>query len=244
MRRRSPVGVRGFSLLEALVVIAILAVVAAMAVGLVGQEVRRARLTGAGRDLRSVLWEARMAAVRSGHNVVVEFDTSSNPMRATVFEDYSADPAFPHPPAEAANDGNGVRDTYGSDSLDEPVLRQYALPAHAVFRRPGGSPGDADSVAYDGVVPRPGLAPLADRIIFLPGGASIPPTANPAPTRSSLGEGVLDCGNHARGIYIADEKAADFFRVAVDDFGSSGRVSVLKQIPPNPDFGPAPWRWN
>lgn len=244
MKSRQRRHTAGFSLLEFLVVLAIVAILATLAVGLIGQEVRRGRILGATREIRSVLWEARMEAVRSGHNVVVQFDTTAAPMALTVFEDYAADPTFPHPAAEANNDGNGVRDTYGSPAQDEPVLRRYSLPAHVAFRYPGAAPGDANSIAFDGVVPRPGLAPLNDRVIFLPTGASIAPTVNPAPAKSSLGVGVLDCSNNAKGIYLADDAGRDFFRVSVDDFGFSGKVTILKQWPPNPNFGPAPWKWD
>jgi prepilin-type N-terminal cleavage/methylation domain-containing protein len=238
---RSERGQAGFSLLEALVVLAIVAALATIGAGIVGSAMRRARLVSAARQIRSALWDGRMAAIRSGHNVVVSFDAAAGTL--TIFEDYSADTALPHPPAEAANDGNGRRDTYGDPALDEPVLRTFPLTAHVVFRHPTGAAGDAASISFDGVVPGPGLAAVDDRVIFLPTGVSVPPGLNPAPQRSPRGAGYVDCRNNAKGIYLSDDTGRDFFRLSVDDFGQAGKVSMLKLVG-GLDFGPAPWSWN
>ncbi len=212
--------------------------------GFRGIQARRVRLTGAAREIRSLLWQARAEAISSGQPVVAKFDVSTNTI--VVFRDYSANPSFPHTGALAAGDGNGVQDTYSPASDNEPTLHTFSLPPPVVFRRPGGAPGDADAIAFDGCVPRFGAAPVHDRVIFLPDGTSVAPAAANSQAPVALADGTYTCVS-CKGIYLTDNGARDFFRVSVDDTGLGGKVNILKHLSSSgftAKYGPQPWQWN
>ena len=212
--------------------------------GFRGIQARRVRLTGAAREIRSLLWQARAEAIASGQPVVARFDGPAN--RVIVFRDYSANPSFPHTGALATGDGNGVQDTYVPASDNEPTLHIYSLPPPVVFRSPGGSPGDADSIAFDGCIPRFGAAPVNDRVIFLPDGTSVAPTGSNSQAPVALSDGTYTCVS-CKGIYLTDTTAKDYFRISVDDTGLGGKVSVLKHLGTSgltARYGPQPWQWN
>jgi prepilin-type N-terminal cleavage/methylation domain-containing protein len=234
----------GFTMVEALVVLTLVSLGVLFAAGLKGTHFHRLRLVGTARELQSLLWQARAEAISSGQPVVVQFDTSTGIV--TVFRDYSANPSFPHTGALAAGDGNGVRDTYLPASDSEPIVRTYSLPPQVVFRRSGGSPGDADSVAFDACVPRFGAAPVDDRVIFRPDGSSIAPTAANSRRPVAANDGTYACLG-CKGIYLADSRARDFLRVSVDDTGLPGKVNILKYLGTTGStakYGPQPWQWN
>jgi len=234
----------GFTPIEALVVVTLVSILVLFTAGFRGIQARRIRLTGAAREIRSLLWQARAEAISSGQPIVAEFDGSAN--KITVFRDYSANPSFPHAGALADGDGNGVRDSYSPASDNEPTLHIYTLPPPVVFRRPGGSPGDADSIAFDGCVPKFGAAPVNDRVIFLPDGTSVAPTAGNSQAPVALSDGTYTCVN-CKGIYLTDSAARDYFRVSVDDTGLGGKVNVLKYLGSSGStakYGPQPWQWN
>ncbi len=212
--------------------------------GFRGIQVRRFRLAGAARETRSLLWQARAEAVSSGQPVVAQFDAPAN--RITVFRDYSANPSFPHTGALATGDGNGVQDTYSPESDNEPTLHTYSPPPPVVFGRPGGSSGDANSIAFDGCVPRFGAAPVNDRVIFLPDGTSVAPTGSNSQAPVALSDGTYTCVS-CKGIYLTDSTARDYFRISVDDAGLGGKVTVLKYLGSSglsERYGPQPWQWN
>lgn len=236
----------GFSLVEVLVVVALIGSLVTVAGSFVGVGVRRGQLVGPARELRSLLWEARVAAIQSGHPVVVQFDASAREI--TVFRDHSRNLVIPHSPTIAANDGNGVQDTYTNSADDEPTLRIYRLREGLVFRRPGGTVADADSVAFDGTVAEPLAPPVDDRIIFLSTGRALSPTSVNSRRPVALTGGVFDCAS-SRGVYITDRIARDFFRISVDDVGIGGKVSLLKYLGPtagssSEGYAPSPWSWS
>jgi prepilin-type N-terminal cleavage/methylation domain-containing protein len=236
--------ISGFTMVEVLVVLTLVSVGVIFTAGLMGTQSHRLRLVGTARELRSFLWQARAEAISSGQPVVVQFDTTTNVV--TEFRDYSANPGFPHTVALAAGDGNGVQNTYVPASDSEPTLRTYTLPPQVVFRRPGGSPGDANSVAFDGCVPKFGAAPVDDRVIFQPDGSSIAPTAANSQAPVAANDGTYGCLS-CKGIYLADSTARDFFRVSVDDSGLGGKVNILKYLSTSGStakYGPQPWQWN
>ena len=236
--------VSGFTMVEVLVVLTLVSIGVIFTAGFLGTQAHRVRLVGVARELRSVLWQARAEAISSGQPVVVQFDTSTNVV--TVFRDYSANPSFPHTGALAAGDGNGVRNTYLPASDSEPTVRTYILPPQVVFRRPGGSPGDANSVGFDACVPKFGAAPVDDRVIFQPDGSSVAPTAANSQAPVALSDGTYSCVS-CKGIYLADSTARDFFRVSVDDSGLGGKVNILKYQSTSGStakYGPQPWQWN
>lgn len=238
---RSP---RGFSALELLIAVAIMGSLVTVASSFVGVEVRRGRLVGPVRELRSILWEARVSAIQSGRPVVVHFDAPAREI--TVFSDHSPNP-LAHIGAIADNDGNGVQDTYANPAHDEPTLRTFRLPEGLVFRRPGGTAGDADSVSFDGTIPEPLGTPVDDRIIFLSTGRALYPTSSNSRRPVALTGGVFECAS-SRGVYVSDQLGRDYFRISVDDAGIGGKVSLLKYLGSAPGdssvrYGPQPWTW-
>jgi len=75
---------------------------------------------------------------------------------------------------------------------------------------------------------------------------------------ASVPHGSIDCNptTRCRGIYIADNNQTGFtsnrnvFRISVDDYGRTGRVSLLKWLPASDggnagenNFVPGPWVW-
>lgn len=236
--------VSGFTPIEALVVITLVSILVLFTAGFRGIQARRVRLTGAAREIRSLLWQARAEAISSGQPVVARFDGAAN--KVTVFRDYSANASFPHTGALATGDGNGVQDTYGTASDNEPTLHVYILPAPVVFRSPGGPPGDGNCIAFDGCVAKFGAAPVNDRVIFLPDGTSVAPTAANSQAPVALSDGTYTCVS-CKGIYLADSAARDYFRISVDDSGLGGKVNVLKYLGTSGatgKYGPQPWQWN
>lgn len=238
-------GQGGFSVVELLAGIALIASLVAFASSLAGTMVKRGRMLGTAREIRSVLWEARISAIRSGRPVVAQFYASTG--EVIIFRDYSNNPALPHTGVLAVNDGNGVQNLYADAADNEPTLRSFRLREGLIFRRPGGAPADVNSVAFDGTVPEPLVPPVDDRIIFLPTGRTMLPSSLNSRRPTPLSGGVFDCAN-ARGVYLSDQTGLDFFRVSVDDLGIGGKVSLLKYLEPQTGvpgerYGPEPWTW-
>ena len=130
---------------------------------------------------------------------------------------------------------------------NEPTLRSYRLREGIVFRHPGGTTADANSISFDGTVAGPLATPVDDRIIFLNTGRSLSPSSSNSRRPVALTGGVFDCAS-SRGIYLTDRLGRDFFRISVDDAGIGGKVSLLKFLgttPGNPAerYGPSPWSW-
>ncbi len=163
-RQRCPEGVRiqrGFSLLEVLVVVALIGILAAIATPLAGKLIRRSEDMAALSTARQALAVARLEAIKASANVVVAVSKDpSNAVRLRTFRD-KADVTTTNP-----NDGNGVQDP------GEPTLGDVALSTRIHFRKQDGTWDDeAGSVLFD-----------ASQIVFLPGGgirrpSSYPPTA-------------------------------------------------------------------
>ena len=234
----------GFTMVEVLVVLTLVSVGAAFGAGFMGTQAHRLRLMGAGREIRTMLWQARTEAISSGRPVVAQFDAAAG--RLTVFRDYSANTTFPHTGAMALQDGNGIQNTYTPATDNEPTLYTYTLPPRVVFRRPGGAVGDAGSIGFDGCIPAPGFATVDDRVIFLPDGTSIAPTAANSQSPSVLSDGTYSCTS-CKGIFLTDTVARDYFRVSVDDTGLTGKVNLLKYLSvsgPTSKYGLQPWQWN
>jgi prepilin-type N-terminal cleavage/methylation domain-containing protein len=78
----------GFTLIEVLIIIAILGILAGMAAPFVGRQIRDYRIGAAVRDLQSAVQGARMAAIRRGADIGLEFDLANN--QCTTFVDDGA----------------------------------------------------------------------------------------------------------------------------------------------------------
>ncbi len=99
---------RGFTLLEALVVLALIAVLATMSIPALGTMLREYRLNAETREVLAAMTVARMKATSSNFNYTFSFDTVTNRYQVS-----GAEPAAPDGkwyPWYDAN-SNGVRDT-------------------------------------------------------------------------------------------------------------------------------------
>jgi len=135
MRRQS-----GFTMVEVLVVILIVAVTAAIAVPSYLSWLPDIRLRGAVRDLKSDLGLAKQRAVRENGHAAVIFDIPNN--RYTVFVDNGANPG-----------GGGAVDDWAPNG-DEPVLKIVPMPTDVTMYAesfPGtGAPVGSPGVRFDG----------------------------------------------------------------------------------------------
>ncbi len=234
-RRRT----EGFSSIELMVAMVIGVIVLLFAGAYTVRLYHRYRMKSAVREVQALVLATRMQAVKLNQNVVLFVDIANRRL-------YSWADKAPY---------NFIQDA------GEPTLNQYMLPGFVVFRQTPSGPIDGpDTVAFDMYN---GNAALVDRIVFQADGSlvtpqapnSIPPS-RPAPYTVNVPYGSVDCvlPGQCRGIYLADRTSGgvtrNVFRISVDDFGRSGKVSVLKWLPRpqggNPsefDFVPFPWQW-
>ena len=126
---------KGFTMLELLIVIAVIGIVAAMGFPTFMAQRDRARIKRAGRDMVSHFQMARINAMRDGRTWVVSFDTAQNK--------YSL--------IHAGNDG--VLDTEDDVTVKVITLPEYGDVSYGigddVGARPGGDAPD-DGVSFSG----------------------------------------------------------------------------------------------
>jgi prepilin-type N-terminal cleavage/methylation domain-containing protein len=241
MRRRRIVRVsRGFSLVEILVVIALIGLLAVLAGPVAGKWIRRSEDMAALASVRQVLAVARLEAIKTSANVVVVVSkNSNNTIQLQSFRD-KADLTTSDP----LHDGNGTQDP------GEPTLGE--VPGHVTtsaiitlspkihFSTPAGSdnPVDiGDAVLFNTCPCPPGnTSPKCICIVFLPGGGISPPGSGPA---TSTG---------GRGIYFADWQGKNRFRVTVEsDLSGKGRVDKYVNDASTPGYYPpssvTKWSW-
>ena len=200
----------GFSLVEVLLVIALLGVLAAVTVPAAAKMIRRARMLGAVATARQVFALARLQAIRRGANVVVVATlTSDRAVHLHTFQDRANDFTVPLPADEQAAAGNARQDvgTFSSSpATDEPTLGDVTIDAGVRLWKQGESPDDLGiGMSFDGYN---GDALLVDRVVFLPSGGIQPPqdaTTSGLPTASG-----------GRGLYLADFSGLNFFRITVE----------------------------
>jgi len=230
---------RGFSAIELMVVI-VIALIAMLFSGVYLNRIyEREKMKSAVREVHTLVLATRMQAIRRNQNVVLFVDIANR--RVWSWAD-DAPPNFVQDPGE-------------------PTINQYMLPSHVVFRTTPGGPVDGpDTVAFDRYL---GNAALVDRIVFTPDGTlvepqdpnSVPP-GKPSPYTADVPGSSVDCVApfQCRGIFLADRRGGgpsrNVFRVSVDDFGRTGRTSILKWIhtsqggnPGEWNFVPPPWKW-
>jgi prepilin-type N-terminal cleavage/methylation domain-containing protein len=257
-RRRAA---RGFTLVELIVVMAILAIVVVVVTPFLFRALRRQKLMAPVREIYSLVLATRMQAARRNQHVIMFIDQTNR--QITTWADN-----LPY---------NYVQDA------SEPTINSYSLPANIYFARPPSGTVDAPgSIAFDTYQ---GNAAFVNLIIFQGDGSLVPPEAASSnrPQRpasciagcagaSGLPAGSIDCNplNRCRGIFISDSATAtgdqanrNVFRISVDDFGQTGKVSLLKWISTpeggnggENDFAPCgapatgppvtcpPWNWN
>jgi prepilin-type N-terminal cleavage/methylation domain-containing protein len=227
-------GAQGFSLVEILIVIAILSFLVVLSGPVAGKMIRRSHGLAAYSTVRQTLAAARLQAVRRVANVVVEVSlTPDKHLRLHTFQDRANDESTPLPNDETTAAGNFLQDTgmfAGSPATDEPTFADVTLGGGIRVWKRGGSRDDvSDSVAFDSYS---GDSSLVDRIVFLPTGGIAPPEAANSGIPTSTG---------GRGIYFADSGGRNFFRVTVAS-DVSGRLRVDKYVEGS-GYQPSNWTW-
>ena len=228
----------GFTAIELIAVIVIGILITAVITPYVSRLYRRQRLMTVVREIESLVLATRMQAVKRNQQVILKID----PVNRLAW-------------SWADVNGNFAQDA------GEPTINQYTIPNQVFFRQaPNGAAVNSPSaVAFDMYN---GNSALVDMIVFLGNGTVVPPQSSasqPAtrPTYSAtVLHGAVDCSPRCRGVYIADTASGtnqpdrNCFRISVDDFGSTGRVSLLKWLPTSRggnagevNYVPPPWEW-
>jgi len=221
------------TLLEVLVVVAILAALTLIVAPSAGKIIRRAQALGGYSAIRQSLAAARLQAVKRTANVVVVVSlTPEKKIRLLTFQDRSNNPANPLPAYEQAKAANFVQDTtFVNPLFTEPTLSDIVLPSTVHLWKSGGTEDDlGDGISFDKYL---GDATLVNRIAFIPSGGIAPPedTTNSALPTTSGG----------RGIYFADVYGKNYFRVTVDS-DLSGHLRVDKLVA-GTGYTPTGWVW-
>lgn len=166
----------GFSLVELLIVMAVLAAVAGLVLPSMRGPLDKSRLTGAAKELQASLAKARSLAIRESSQVVFRYEISGDRYiieRApdvlntliTVLEDSSGATTTPSGLAtESAEAPTPPLDETGESSLISMTLREGRLPVGVTFAEP---------VASASVTSEPSVASLrrwSDPIRFEPSG--------------------------------------------------------------------------
>lgn len=138
----------GFSLVELLIVMAVLAAVAGLVLPSMRGPLDKSRLTGAAKELQASLAKARSLAIRESSQIVFRYEISgdrymieraSRPASAliTVLEDSSGATTTPSGLAtESAEAPTPPLDETGESSLISTTLRQGRLPVGVTFAEP------------------------------------------------------------------------------------------------------------
>ncbi len=226
---------RGFSLLEILIVVAIMGLLSLLAVPLAGKIIRRTQDLGGYSAIRQALASARVQAVKRQANVVVvaSITTDSKRIRLLTFQDRANNAANPLPADEQTAAGNFQQDTgfLGGATHNEPTLADIILPASVRLWKSGGTKDDlTDGISFDRYN---GNSSLVDRIAFVPSGGIAPP--------EDTGNSALPTTSGGRGIYFADVYGKNYFRVTVDS-DLSGHLRVDKLVE-GTGYTPTGWVW-
>ncbi len=133
---------RGFTIIEAMVVLSIIAILAALALPSLFRQRPRANLAAATAELQSLVHGARQQALATGHDVWVivfpEFVSSDGTGRVVVYEDGNYDFSIPSSPGGVDLDGI-VPGTPASASRSR-VVTTMDLPAGVTFGTDGTGP--------------------------------------------------------------------------------------------------------
>jgi hypothetical protein len=174
----------------------------------------------------SLVLATRMQAVKRDSHVVMFVDMSQRRIRSWA----------DRTPYNYVQDAN------------EPTINSYSIPAHVYIQ----------SVAFDTYG---GSKKIKDLVVFQGDGTLVDPekrtskkASRPNPYTTTVPPGSVDC-KKCRGIYISDKATGDeddqnIFRISVDDFGSSGRATLLKRLSADQgansgetNYVPPPWTW-
>lgn len=153
----------GFSLVELLIVMAVLAAMAALTVPAMRGPLDKSRLTGAAKQLQAALAKSRALAIREGIAVhfryeifgdryVIERAPLIQGTMVTVLEDSVGSMSTPSGlSTESTNASNSQTDTIVRDDLPSNVLREGRLPTGVTFAEPLSSAVESVSRAVSEV---------------------------------------------------------------------------------------------
>jgi prepilin-type N-terminal cleavage/methylation domain-containing protein len=218
---------RGFTMAEVVITSALIGILTAVASPLIFRMMRRERLRSHASEIYSQVLAARMQAVKRNTPVVLFFDLPNRDIISW---------------AEVAPFD------YVQNPATEPTLSYWQIPKYLLFSfAPGGLTDGANAVAFDTYL---GNAAIVDKIIFLGDGTLLQPQAansarpaRPGTYTASVPFGSVNCvASVCRGVFISDfdlnsDPHRNVFRISVDDFGVSGKASLLKYLPPAPTAG-------
>ena len=237
---------RGFSLLEVLVVVAIVGLLALLVAPAAGKIIRRANDVGAYSSIRQVLASARLQAVKRQANVVVIISliaplTPGDPQRIRflTFQDRANDDTNPLPGDEATAAGNFVQNpTFIKANVGEPTLGEITVGGVRLWKFGGTKDDLIEAAAFDQYTVGGTSDPsLTDRIGFTPAGGIVAP--------EDTATSALPTTSGGRGIYFADVNGLNFFRVTVDS-DISGKLRIDKYVPgtgPGTGYVTSGWVW-
>ncbi len=226
---------------EGMVAIIVACIVALLAGPYLYRLWRRERLRVAAQEIYTLVVAARLKAVKMNQQVVMWIDPKTR--QAVAWGDV--------PPYNFVQDPG------------EATVLRFRVRSGVFFRyAPSGEVNGPNSVAFDTYRGDP---EVTDRIVFHPDGTLEAPQDpnSKAPMRPRAGiagvpYGSINCnpGDSCRGIYISDrpgggpEANRNTFRISVNDFGPTGRVSILKWLPASEggnhgetNYVPPPWKW-
>jgi type II secretory pathway pseudopilin PulG len=220
-------GTRGFTTIEVAIVLALAAIVMSVTMPQLARMARHARLRSAVREMYSLVLATRMQAIKRNSQVVMFVDV--NTRRIVTWAD-----RIPY---------NYVQDA------NEPTINSYSIPAYVyipsvAFDGYGGDKKIKDLIAFGG-----------DGTLVEPQKKGSKPPDRPSSYTTKVPPGSVDCKKNCRGIYVSDKATGDeedqnIFRISVDDFGPSGRASLLKRLPAGQggnsgetNYVPPPWTW-
>lgn len=234
-------GEGGFTIIEGLVVLVLLATVSLFIYPFLHELHARYRLVSIVRQITAMVQATRMQAIMACQNSILHVDTANSRVYSWV-------------------DSNG---NFRQDLPTERTTHQYVIPPDIVYRQPPSGPVNGpDTVGFDTYN---GDKSLVDLIVFRCDGTLVQPESpnsvpalKPKKYTATVPPGSANCHNsqQCRGIHIADRYRTgaigqrNLFRITVDDFGRSGRISIGKWVPfkegGNPgetDWVPPPWNW-
>jgi prepilin-type N-terminal cleavage/methylation domain-containing protein len=233
--------IRGFTLAELLIVMTLIGIAAVVGTPFIFKIMRRERLRGHATEIYSQVLAARMQAVKRNTPVVLYFNLTTR---------------------EVISWAEVAPFDYIQQPLTEPTIGYWQIPKYVLFTfAPGGATDGVNAVSFDTYL---GNSGLKDRIIFQGDGSLLQPQdpnsarpAKPSTYTSTVPYGSINCvSNQCRGVYVSDADQSNdphrnVFRISVDDFGISGKPSLLKYLPPSAggnggecNYVPgSPWPW-
>jgi prepilin-type N-terminal cleavage/methylation domain-containing protein len=143
-------GQSGFTLIEMLVVLALMAALMFFSIPAILPVIHQSKLTGIANEVKSLMFLARLNAIKYSSQAVVRI--------------IPADAVNPIPQVQAFAD----RNSDGQFNAGEPILASFYLPKGITFTAPGGA---TDAASVDTFSPDPGGATLPHIVIFQSNGS-------------------------------------------------------------------------